>query len=288
MSSVEWPRGNVNTRPGANEPAPGSHGLAIRCFGNFEVLRDGSFIQDWRRDKSKALLKLLIAHHGSIQRDVLLELLWPEVEPEPALRNLRVTLHALRRALGSAQTGDATPYVLTRGDAYQLNPGAPVWVDAEAFSTLYELAAGLWRLGREEESLRAYEAAEKLYRDDYLLDDLYEEWTCIPREQFKDRYLTVVTRLADAALSEQDLDSCIEYCHKILARDASREDAYQRLMRCHAEMGRPARALRWYELCRETLWRDLNVPPSALTIRLAATIAGGGSASRMAEAAAAS
>jgi DNA-binding SARP family transcriptional activator len=168
--------------------------------------------------------------------------------------------------------------VLTRGDAYHLNPDAPVWVDAEAFSTLYELAAGLWRRGRNEESLRAYEAAEKLYRDDYLLDDLYEEWTFIPREQFKDRYLMIVTRLADAALTVQDLDSCIEYCHKILARDASREDAYQRLMRCHAEMGRPARALRWYELCRETLWRDLSVQPSAHTIRLAAAIAAGGPA----------
>ena len=84
-----------NATPGASEPAPGPHGLVVRCFGHFEVLRNGCFVNDWRRDKSKALLKLLIAHHGSIKRDVLLELLWPELEPDPALRNLRVTLHAL-------------------------------------------------------------------------------------------------------------------------------------------------------------------------------------------------
>ena len=266
---------SLNATPGEIEPVLGSHGLAVRCFGNFEVVRNGCFIHDWRRDKAKALLKVLIAHHGSVQRDVLLELLWPELEPDSALRNLRVTLHALRRALASGQIGDATPYVLTRGGAYEMNPGAPVWVDTHAFCTLFDRAAGLWRRGQIDESLQAYEAAEALYRDDYLLDDLYEEWTFMPREQLKDRYLLVVTRLADAALTLQDHDSCIDYCHKILARDAAREDAYQRLMRCHAQMGRPARALRWYELCRETLRRDLNVSPSTETVRLANSIATG-------------
>ena len=258
----------------AVESAPqwGSSGLVVRCFGNFEVARNGVAVHDWRRDKAKTLLKLLVAHNGSLQRDVLVDLLWPELEPEPALRNLRVTLHALRRALDGPTESHATPYVLTRGDRFQLNPGAPVWVDTYAFNTLCALAAGLWRRGHIEESWRACEAAEELYRDDYLLDDLYEEWTLIAREQLKDDYLLVVTRLADAALTLHDYERCIEYCHKILARDNAREDAYQRLMRCHSKMGRPARALRWFALCRETLRRDLNVDPSEQTVDLAEAI----------------
>ena len=43
-------------------------------------------------------------------------------------------------------------------------------------------------------------------------------------------------------------------------------------MRCHAQMGRPARALRWFELCRETLRRDLNVAPRDDTLELARRI----------------
>jgi DNA-binding SARP family transcriptional activator len=249
-------------------------GLEIRCFGHFDVLRDGQVIQDWRRDKARSLLKHLVANRGSIQRDVLLDLLWPELEPDAAQRNLRVTLHALRRAVESG-SDQSTPYVLTRGDAYELNPDAQVWVDIHVFRNLYDQAASFWRRGCMDEAIRAYESAEALYRDDYLLDDLYEEWTSIPREQLKDQYLLVVTRLADAALMREDYERCIEYCHKVLGRDVSREDAYQRLMRCHAEMGRPGRALRWYELCREILERDLNVEPNDLTVQLAKRIVTG-------------
>jgi LuxR family transcriptional regulator, maltose regulon positive regulatory protein len=252
--------------------------LRVHCFGRFEVVRNGRPIQNWRRDKAKTLLKHLVAQRGSIQREVLLELLWPELEPDPALRNLRVTLHALRRAMEPANGAASRPYILTTGDAYVLDPDAPVWIDTRAFNMLYAGATGLWRSGRVAESLQAYEAAHELYRDDYLVDDLYEEWTFIPREQLKDQYLLVVTRLADASLVTGDYERCIEYCHKLLARDASREDAYQHLMRCHALMGRPGRAMRWYELCRETLQRELNVGPSDQTVQLARHVSEGSTA----------
>jgi LuxR family transcriptional regulator, maltose regulon positive regulatory protein len=267
------------TSSGALDPADSaSEGLQVRCSGHFEVLRNGHVVNDWRRDKAKSLLKHLIAHDGSVKRDVLADLLWPELDADQAVRNLRVALHALRRAIESGAEGNQTAYVLTRGDAYELNPRTRIWVDTQAFSGLYALGATLWRRGGIEESLRTYEAVEALYRDDYLLDDLYEEWTFVRREQLKDQYLLVLMRLADSALKRKDYEGCIGYCHKILDRDASREDAYQRLMRCHAQMGRPGRALRWFELCRETLRRDLNVAPGEHTLQLAEQIALGGSA----------
>ena len=43
-------------------------------------------------------------------------------------------------------------------------------------------------------------------------------------------------------------------------------------------MGRPGRAMRWYELCRETLQRDLNVEPSEQTDQLARHVAEGSAA----------
>jgi DNA-binding SARP family transcriptional activator len=138
----------------------------------------------------------------------------------------------------------------------ELNPEVPLWVDTAVFKAHYAAATELWRAGRVDEAITTYEQAEHLYRDDYLLDDLYREWTVIPREQFKDQYLISVARLADAALRHRDYSQCIDYCHKILASDVSREDAYQRLMRCHAEMGDRTRALRRFDLCQEFLQRE--------------------------------
>ena len=249
-------------------------GLVVRCFGRFEVCCGEQVIHNWRRDKAKTLLKLLVAHGGSMQRDMLLEQLWPELDPEPALRNLRVTLHALRRALECVSP--STPCVLTRGEGVELNAQIPIWIDVRVFCSLYEFADSLRRRGQVDEALQLYQQMEHLYRDDYLLDDLYDEWTVVSRERLKDQYLLVTTRLADAALLQHDYDVCVEYCHKILARDAFREDAYTRLMRCHANMGRPARALRWFELCRVMLQHELNVEPGDETRQLAEAIRRGG------------
>ncbi len=262
---------------GGSEVVPTApDGLQIRCFGHFEVIRHGKTVHDWRRDKARTLLKHLIANRGSMHRDVLLDLLWPERETDAAVRNLRVTLHALRRSLdGEASRGPSVPYVLTSGDTYKLNPEVLVWVDAHAFSALYEAAGHLRRHARPDESVRTYEAAQSLYRDDYLVDDLYEEWTFVQRELLKDQFLLVLTRLAEAAATRHDFEGCMAYCHKILSKDASREDAYQHLMRCHARMGHRARALRWYELCCEMLRSDLNVEPSDSTLHLAQRIAAG-------------
>jgi DNA-binding SARP family transcriptional activator len=46
-------------------------------------------------------------------------------------------------------------------------------------------------------------------------------------------------------------------------------------MSCHALLGRRARALRWYELCRNTLLNELNVAPSDETVDLANRISAG-------------
>jgi DNA-binding SARP family transcriptional activator len=78
---------------------------------------------------------------------------------------------------------------------------------------------------------------------------------------FKDDYLRALTRLSEAALVANDLEGCIGYSNKILGKDAAREAAYQNLMFCHARLGHPARALRWFELCREALERELDRAP---------------------------
>src|SRR5579884_2874647 len=136
--------------------ADGQDMLQVYCFGHFEVTRSRQPIHDWRRDKAKTLLKHLIAHHGRMQRDVLLEVLWPELEFETAVRNLRVTLHALRRALGRGSSAESTAFVLARDGAIEIKPDARIWVDTDSFNALYDRATLLWRRGCREESLQAY------------------------------------------------------------------------------------------------------------------------------------
>ena len=244
--------------------------LAVRCFGRFEVLRDGVPISHWRRGKAKTLLKYLIVRRQPVPRDALIDLLWPEADPRTAVNGLRVALHALRQALGRC-TGagkGSCDYVIFDNGNYSINPAADLWIDADEFSSHFTTGLRLERQGQVAAAIAHYEQAEAVYRDDYLVEDLYEDWTLVRREELKDQYLMVLTKLADACLRAADAEGCIVRCHKILQKDACREDAYRRLMRCYAQLGQQSQALHWFEVCARTLRQELDVVPSDQTMEL--------------------
>src|SRR6266851_5825441 len=56
--------------------------VEIRCFGRFQVSRDGVTVEHWRRRTAERLLKFLLVHGRRAHRDVLLDVLWPDVPAE--------------------------------------------------------------------------------------------------------------------------------------------------------------------------------------------------------------
>ena len=261
----------LETPPHDSQPPsdpPWAAEVQIRCFGRFELSHRGVVVQRWRRKSAERLLKLLLVNGRRVHRDVLLDVLWPDVPMSSSVRGLRVTLHALRRAIAMAAP-DCEPVDLIRaeGDTYVLNTQG-VWIDADVFSEHYSAGLRFERLHQIEAAMREYAAAEALYRDDFLIEDLYEDWTVLPREELKDKYLLVLTKLSQFSLASMDLDGCIRRSHALLAKEPCREDAYQRLMQCYAAFGQRGSAQRWYKICERTLRQELDVAPSDETRRL--------------------
>ena len=185
-----------------------------------------------------------------------------------ASQSMRVTLHALRHAVAATGCENSLlELVKSDGDTYVLNTEG-VWIDVDAFSEHYYAGLRYERQHQKDAAVREFAAAEALYRDDFLVEDLYEEWTVLRREELKDQYLLVLTKLSQLCLVGRDLEGCITRSHKLLAKEPCREDAYQRLMQCYALLGQRGRAVRWYEICERTLRQELDVAPSEETRRL--------------------
>jgi DNA-binding SARP family transcriptional activator len=247
--------------------------VQIRCFGRFELSRQGVAVQRWRRRSAERLLKFLLVNGRRAHRDVLLDVLWPDVPSKSSIPGLRVTLHALRRAIAQvAPDGDPVELIRAEGDTYVLNTQG-LWIDSDAFDEHFAAGLRFERRHQTEAAEREYSAAEALYRDDFLVEDLYEDWTVFPREELKDKYLLILTRLAQFSLRAMDLDGCIRRSHALLAKEPCREDAYLRLMQCYAGLGQRGSALRWYQICERTLRQELDVAPSEETRRLYREIA---------------
>jgi DNA-binding SARP family transcriptional activator len=225
-------------------------------------------VERWRRRAAERMLKFLLVNGRRGHRDVLLEVLWPDVPASSSIRGLRVTLLALRRALAAAAP-DRAPMELIRaeGDTYVLNMRG-VWIDADEFSEHYAAGVRFEREKNIEAASREYAAAEALYRDDFLVEDLYEDWTVLRREELKDQYLQILSKLSQFCLAASDLDGCIRRSHALVAKEPCSEDAYQRLMRCYVRLGQRGSALRWYQICERTLRQELDVAPSENIRRL--------------------
>ncbi len=244
--------------------------LQVRCLGSFEVSLGWDRLDSWRSNKAKLLLKYLIAQRRRpVPKDVLMETLWPECDPQAGNNNLKAAVHALRQTLNPNGKDANDPagafHVLFLEGSYMINPQVDLWVDVDEFERHCTVGRRLEKEGQTEEAMRAYELADSLYWGDYLQDDPYEEWALLRREALKDVYLSILGRLGEYSVGREDYEGGILYWQKVLSKDPCREDAYRGLIRCHSRLGQRSRALHWYNLCVRTIKTELNTQPDNQT-----------------------
>jgi DNA-binding SARP family transcriptional activator len=248
-----------------NEPNIGEAGWTIFCLGRFQVYQSQQRVEKWSSHKSKSIFKYMIAQRERpIHSEVLMELFWPEVESEAARRNLHQAIYTLRKTLPK---GRLNP-ILFEDDCYRLNPHLEVWVDAEIFLAHYQAGQRLERADCLSEAIREYQAAASLYQGDFLIEDIYEDWSTLPRQNLKQAYLDVLDRLSQYYLAQEDVESCVALCQKLVHEDNCHEEAHQRLMYCYLRQGQRHLALRQYQLCLEALAQELNLAPLPATVTL--------------------
>lgn len=222
--------------------------IRIELFGGFRVEIDGRSIPEdaWRQRKPAALVKLLaLAPRHRLQREQVMDALWPDLAPEAAAANLRKALHHARR-LAEASTGE--PLIASAGELLAL-PAEALRVDVDEFRSAADRA-------RRSGDLDAHAEAIELHRDGLLPDDRYEDWASGPRDELWLEYLALLDEQAALLESRGDVAEAIRAANLLVAADPLREEAHVRLMRLDALAGRRADALRVYEHLRDTLGRE--------------------------------
>ena len=231
--------------------------LRVHLLGRFQVALEHEPISQsaWRLRSAAALLKLLaLAPDHRLHREQLMELLWPEAEPEAAANNLRYSLHAARRGLSAS--GGVGDYFHRDGSMLLLGPAELIWTDVRAFE---DGVAAAWQ-GAEAEP---YQQAAALYIGDLLPEDLYEEWAQDRRTALRASYLALLDRLAGLHEQHGELEQAITTLQQLVAWEPTQESAHLRLMRLYAQTGSRRQALDQYARLAEILERELAVTPDA-------------------------
>lgn len=241
--------------------------LVVYGFGPFRVYQGEQPIDDWPSLKGQAIFKYLITHRERpADKEVLMDLFWPDADPNSARNNLNVAIYGLRQAFRELRPDIS--YILFQDDCYLLNPDVHVWFDVEAFTEHFNKAKELEQHNNLALAIGEYRAAEVLYQGEFFEEDRYEEWLLPIRRRLRDDYLSILDRLSRYYLDRENYGTCITMCSKMLAVDSCREEAHRRLMCCYSRQGQRYLALRQYHRCEEALAQELNANPSQRTVEL--------------------
>src|SRR5215831_3092242 len=227
--------------------------LTVCALGGFSVRAAGKPLV-FRTKKSRGLLAYLALGQGQMYaREHLASLLWGDGSDEQARHSLRQALSDLRKAL--PRVG---PEILRSDDGVALNPTA-LDVDVAAFERL--VAEG---------TPQALARAAELYRGALLAglnfkEEPWEEWLRAERDRLQELAVGALEKLLAHHTETGAGEAAIQIARRLLVLGPHDEAVHRSLMRLYLGQGRRASALQQYQVCLQTLQRELGVEPEAET-----------------------
>jgi DNA-binding SARP family transcriptional activator len=251
----------------AQKPSPDLH---VFCFGKFRLFKGNEEItaERWKSENAKMLFKymVLMNNRGYLSKDVLLELVWPGQDPALTNNRLHVALSTIRKLLEpELPRGKQSSYLLRKGNAYKLSLGAEGSTDIE----LFDRAAGMAKKAMDKTELfeRCLEA-EKIYQGDLFEEDRYVQWCMDARDEYKEKYLTLLSHLISWYGDRNDNTERIKYLKKYLEHDEYAETMYQLLMKSYGQAGERSMVIKTFERCRQKIEVELDCPLQKDTLEI--------------------
>jgi len=245
------------------------------------LARDGVPVDapELRRVRVRQLLSALVLR-PVLTRDQAIALLWPELDPAKAARNMRVTLTHLRRLLEPGRSGGEASYHLRAdGDTIRLMPSEFLSVDLWTLDVL-DSQAGQARAGGDIDRAAALLAdAVALWRGDPLPDLLHVRSPDVLGEadQVRVRHVGHLLALGELRLVADDAAGSFALAERALSLEPFDARGH-RLALAAALRGRGTARIRAAHRQVCAALKQLGVPPdppTAILLRQAARSAGG-------------
>ena len=249
--------------------------LIIKTLGCFEVVVNGESIshKSWGRDKTLQLLQYLIntRHRRGLHKEQIIDRLWEDSDGATGDRDFKVALHGINKVLEPNRKSRSDPkYIIRQGLTYQLNMSC-IWLDIEVMEKLIEIANASVHQHNNQQAIKAFTEAVKLYEGPFLPQRMYEDWCSEERERIQVIALSGFISLAQLLVEENPMES-IRLCKKALQIDKTWEDAYRIQMEAYLNNGNRPLALKTYAECENVLEEEFGISPLPRTKNLLSLI----------------
>ncbi len=236
--------------------------VVVKLLGGFAVVAGGEQVDGpWRLRKAKTLVKLVALAPGHrIHRDVVIDRLWPDADPDAGANNLYQALHAARRVLGSDR-------IVLRDEMVVLGPGDDVAVDVDAFTAAASAVDG---------TPGSLAGALATWTGDLLPEDMYEDWATPHREQLANQRAHLMVQLASALVEQGEAGEAALTLETLAVERPDDEEVHRALLQALFAGGRSSDAARAFERLRDAL-EEYGMAPSRATADMYRRLSTGGS-----------
>jgi two-component SAPR family response regulator len=226
--------------------------FSIRCLGGFEVGWENQAPIHWRSEKTRELFACLVHFRGlTLSRDQIIELLWPDLEPDKAAHLLYNGIYYIRKTLAQARIERRQILI---DNNYRLTLDG-ITVDSDAF---LPDARRKYKVMRLDQLTRI----ESLYRGPYL-DGTDWKWAENLRYEVENNYRQLLLSLAERYEQTGAWTELEQVLLKAYAHNPFDEIGTVRLLRLYHKLNHRYAAIRHYQAYCRLLREEFDDEPSA-------------------------
>ncbi len=199
-----------------------NQGVTIQSFGELIVTDKSGNMINWISSKSKELFAYLLTYYGkSINKEVIMETLWPEMEHGKALANLNTCIYRVRKAIANTEMK-----VDHQKGSYILNL-KETDIDIHKF---YQLTESI------EDDEELAERLLETYRNGFLAQESYW-WASDIQAQYLEILLTKVINISRQLLIKKQHSQPIKLLTTIIQLEPYSEEAWHLLIKAYEKKG---------------------------------------------------
>ncbi|MEK4028552.1 tetratricopeptide repeat protein [Pseudobacillus sp. FSL P4-0506] len=196
--------------------------LEIQTLGPLKIFYKGQPVIIKRKSSLRLLQFLVTNRNKKIEKDILLDALFPNGSLESVQNQLHVTVSTLRKALEPPLKKGGHSRFISRSDNHYLFHTTEIDLDIERFCQL----ASAGREANSPVNIKKLLAAEALYRGDYLEEYPYEHYVEAERENMRSLFMKICRTLAQYYEQQEEYEKCFTYFEKLIKKDPYQEEVY--------------------------------------------------------------
>jgi predicted ATPase/DNA-binding SARP family transcriptional activator len=229
----------------------------VQLLGELRAAQGPQVITRFYTRKIGGLFAYLAYHpQRAHPREGLIDLFWPDAEPEAGRTSLRTALASLRRQLEPPAVPAGTVLIADRSSV-RLNAES-IRTDVAEFEREIRAAGSATHPA---ERIAILERALALYRGE-LLPGRYEEWIPAERERLSETCCQALRRLSLLLEEQGDGEQAIDYARRAVQLNPLEEAAHFDLIRQYAGAGQLSAATRQYHELERALREAFDEAPS--------------------------